>query len=718
MLFIVLMLLTSKTDYVWIAVAAIFIALVVTAYFFCCKLKDAFMKREEEKRLQKNENAEKICAICEKLLHNNSANMKEFKESLSAYISLLSSDMGKFLDKINGETVSIEGFVTQLASEQNEFVEYSRRMSESYNEKIDRLISELGKGIDSINSNYADVMEEMSQKHAAQIEQWSTSTEALAANMQNAIHATICNVDEHLTAQLDKSSRVIEEGVKNSKESIASLVDETKNMLLEHYQMLDELNHSTISGIRGLLVEKLNSLMEQERSAGDKLNANMDRYCRQLSESVIGFTNENISKMIVSCETVLNRSLNQIIEVNENTNEERSEAFGHYMNELENVYNETIEKHIKALKEQIYNSILEFSSENRQALDKNIELADGLISTEKEFISELEENNMKLRETIQNAFEEYSKSVERNITEFKNEVTGNISENANSTKSCIRDFEGKNEETIEMLAEKLRNYSDSFIDKSAQAIANVQADNNAKLQELCGRVSAYAQENSDFITHCREVNDAVGNHIHDMIQDRDELINDMKVISGEHIEGLETALKSNIMDMNRMLQEVNTKNSDRFHETMVDYRGKFVEANAEALAAVQHDNISSITTANEKIAELAVGMKKFSKDIAMVLSMLEGDIKKGLEDQANHSEDFHDKMDMLFEGKLDAYNVKLKEYNERFSELSSRIQEVIEACENNTSQYEQTLKLILDSQNAANSLNNEDIELLKSIMKR
>ena len=177
-------------------------------------------------------------------------------------------------------------------------------------------------------------------------------------------------------------------------------------------------------------------------------------------------------------------------------------------------------------------------------------------------------------------------------------------------------------------------------------------------------------------------------------------------------------MKSNIMDMNRMLQEVNTKNSDRFHETMVDYRGKFVEANAEALAAVQHDNISSITTANEKIAELAVGMKKFSKDIAMVLSMLEGDIKKGLEDQANHSEDFHDKMDMLFEGKLDAYNVKLKEYNERFSELSSRIQEVIEACENNTSQYEQTLKLILDSQNAANSLNNEDIELLKSIMKR
>ena len=151
---------------------------------------------------------------------------------------------------------------------------------------------------------------------------------------------------------------------------------------------------------------------------------------------------------------------------------------------------------------------------------------------------------------------------------------------------------------------------------------------------------------------------------------------------------------------------------------MAGYRDKFVEANAEAIAEVQKDNVDSITEANKKISELADGMKKFREDVTVVLTMMEDDIREGLEKQADNSDSFHDSINTLFDEKLNDYDGKFDKYNEIFNDLSSRIQVVIAACENNTSKYDETLKFILSSQKEANALNNKDIELLRSFMKR
>lgn len=779
LLFMALSLLAYKIEYIWIAVAAVWIGVAVSIYCFCRKLKDFYLRREEKQRTRENEGSEKIYQICntiidivkksnedlsdhltslagiqKKIIEDNgilchkleesvneickenglrineikesivnlngilSTNSAENKNQLAGMTKLFEND-SRILGDITGIVRDIKDTDSQHIDEMNKrFVEHSSQMSDDHNKKIDQLTCELKKGIDSMNDHYMHTMEEMSRRHAVQIEQWSINTEAIVTSTQDAINVMISNVDEHLTGQSVESRRVINESIKDSQKSIAGIVDKTQDVMQKQYKMLNELNYSVISGIQGLLEEKLSELIEQERNTRDMLNGSTDQYCQQLSKSVIGFTNESASKMITGCERILNDALEHIVEVSENINEKHSVAFGHYMNDLEKVYNETIGSHIKTLEEQVKNRISEFVAENKTALDKNNELAYELLSTEKNFITEFEGNNAKLRQTIQNAFEEYSKSVEGNIIQFKDTVTENIAETDNNAREYIGDFARKSDKMIETLAEKLRDYSEGFVGQSAQAIANVQADNNAKIQELCENVSMYAQENSEFIIHCKEANDAVADSVHDMIRDRQELIHKMKVISGEHIESLNTTLRTHIIDMNEMLQEVNTENSNAFSASMAGYRDKFVEANAEAIAEVQKDNVDSITEANKKISELADGMKKFREDVTSVLTMMENDIREGLEKQADNSDSFHDSINTLFDEKLNDYDGKFDKYNEIFNDLSSRIQVVIAACENNTSKYDETLKFILSSQKEANALSNKDIELLRSFMKR
>lgn len=50
--------------------------------------------------------------------------------------------------------------------------------------------------------------------------------------------------------------------------------------------------------------------------------------------------------------------------------------------------------------------------------------------------------------------------------------------------------------------------------------------------------------------------------------------------------------------------------------------------------------------------------------------------------------------------------------------LGKKIKDVINACQSNTSKYDETLRYIIEAQKEANSLNSKDVELLKTFMKR
>lgn len=76
------------------------------------------------------------------------------------------------------------------------------------------------------------------------------------------------------------------------------------------------------------------------------------------------------------------------------------------------------------------------------------------------------------------------------------------------------------------------------------------------------------------------------------------------------------------------------------NQLMIDYREKFVEANAKAIAEVQADNINSITDANEKVAQLAEDLKKFQGNIVGTLELLQSIINEGIKNQQTQDEEF------------------------------------------------------------------------------
>lgn len=572
------------------------------------------------------------------------------------------------------------------------FTENSLAMSSQHSEDLASIVSELKNVVELLTKKYGQVLDDMSDRQMTQIEEWKAGTAEILSNSNIKIEALMNNVEEKLLQNSNLASRVLDENISSTRNAVSEIVKDTRDLLQKQYEKLEELNSS--------------------------LSLDTKEYTKQLMEQILAVSGNNILEMESSCENVLRITVDRIISENEETGAKRTEAFEAYINELEKTYDSIISGHIKVLEEQISNSIALFISENKDALMTNNKLAADLISSEKSFVSEIENNNMKIRETINNAFAEYSKAVEQNIVDMKDVLTESIAIGSKNAIESIDIMSDMNIETVDGLTEKLRVYSDSLVEKSAIAIANVQSDNNEKLQNLCEQVSGYISENAKFITYCQDLSNALQSSISQLIDDRDRFIDDLNDISNHHLEGFDSHMKSRIQSMVEQLQSLNIRNAELFSGAMDEYREKFVEANASAIAEVQVDNVSSITDANDKISHLATNMKKFQEDICGTLSVLQSIIDTGVNEQKDLNENFDTDMKDLVDEKLSEYNNKLQQYNESIESLGKKITDVLNACQNNTSKYDETLRYIIEAQREANSLNAKDVQLLKSFMKR
>lgn len=572
------------------------------------------------------------------------------------------------------------------------FTEHSLAMSEQHSEDLASIVSELKNVIDLLTKKYGQALEEMSNRQMSQIEEWKAGTAEILSISNIKIETIMNNVEEKLLQNSNLASRVLDENISSTRNVVSEIVKDTRDLLQEQYEKLEALNSF--------------------------LSADTKEYTTQLMEQILTVSSNNIVEMKTSCEDVLGITVDRIISENEEAGIKRTEVFETFIKELEKTYDSIIGGHIKTLEEQILNSITLFISENKDALMTNNELAADLISSEKSFVLEIENNNVKLRETINNAFVEYSKAVEQNIVEIKNVLTDSIDIGSKNVTESIDSMSEMNAETVADLSEKLKIYSDSLVEKSAFAIANVQSDNNKKLQTVCEQVSGYISENARFITYCRELNNALKSSISQMIDDRDRFIIDLNAISNNHLEGFDGHMKSRIQNMVEQLQTLNIRNAKLFSDAMDEYREKFVEANASAIAEVQVDNVASITDANDKISQLATNLKKFQEDIYATLESLQSIIEEGVSEQKEQNETFDSSMNELVDEKLSEYNNKLQQYNEGIDSLGNKITDVMNACQSNTSKYDETLRYIIEAQREANALNTKDVQLLKSFMKR
>ena len=666
---------------------------------------NVFEKQNSELSKQSGEEISNICSSFTEIIQEFSSKISEYLnkletanneikhniESTSALQVETAKNNEEVVEKVFNIMDRIEADNKQTTNDLSvRFTEHSLAMSEQHSENLASIVSELRNVIELLTKKYGQALEDMSNRQMIQIEEWKAGTAEILSNSNTAIGTLMNNVEEKLLQNSNLASRVLDENISSTRNVVSEIVMDTRDLLQKQFEKLGELNSSL----------------------------DTKEYTQQLMEQILAVSSKNILEMKSSCENVLGIMVDRIISENEEMGTKRTEAFESYIKELEKTYDSIISGHIKALEEQILNSITLFISENKSALMTNNELAAGLISSEKLFVLEIENNNVKLRETIDNAFVEYSKAVEQNIVDIKNVLTESIATGSKNAIESIGLMSKKNTETVDGLAEKLKVYSDSLVEKSSIAIANVQADNNKKLQNLCEQVAGYISENEKFMSYCQDLSNALQSSISQMIDDRDRFIDDLNAISNNHVEGLDSHMKSRIQNMVEQLQSLNIKNATLFSDAMDEYREKFVEANASALAEIQVDNISSITDANDKISQLATNLKKFQENIYETLTVLQSIIDTGVSEQKEQGEKFETAMNELVDEKLSEYNKRLQEYNECIEFLGKKITDVMNACQSNTSKYDETLRYIIEAQREANSLNNKDVELLKTFMKR
>lgn len=634
-------------------------------------------------------------------------NIKKFQENLEQTnnesqnkIDLITKIQKKNLDDHNFFVENIANIIEDIKN-QNEkqieklseiFIEHSNLMSSRNIAEISKVSSEISAGYTTLTQMYDQTLREISQKHSIQIEEWKSCTEHIVATCEEKIESVIKTVEENLNKNTDENSTVIKDNVEITRNLIDQIVEKTQTLLS-------------------------NQLNKLERVYNELSSQTID-YTQKLMDKIQIISSNNITEISTKSENVMEGIAKRIEEENQHTTEKRIEAFEKYITDLESTYNSIISEHIEVLEEQIIKSINNFIDVNKNALENSNDLTTELIVSERSFVSEIETNNSKLCEIIDSAFKEYSKSVEKNITDMKTILAENINDSTKITRDRISDLVDKNEKTIDKLADKLKEHSDSLVEKSAIAIANVQADNNVKLQELCKQMAEYVSENTKFSEYCKELNDLLNKKIIQLIEDRSIFIEDLKTLSGEHTIDLDNKMQGRINDMINKLQNLNIENVSAFNNSMIDYRKKFVEANAKAISDVQKENVNSVSDAHKKIAELATNMKTFQVQIVEIVETLQSIISTGINDKKENDEKFDNNMQILFDEKLSEYDKKIQEYNDSFNQLGEKITEVMNACQINTEKYDETLRFIIETQKEANSLSSKDLELLEMFAKR
>lgn len=252
----------------------------------------------------------------------------------------------------------------------------------------------------------------------------------------------------------------------------------------------------------------------------------------------------------------------------------------------------------------------------------------------------------------------------------------------------------------------------------------MQKDNNLKLQAMSEEIAHMAEENRRFVADSTQFSKIANSQIGAIATRNEEMVEKLRKAGMENIDGLSGVLGGYLNRLQQQLDEHSNKNVRQFSNSMDDYRERFVQANAAALADVQISTVQSIENANDKVAELAEKLKETNRSI-LGLSHLQNqflaEMKETNEEQRETQEEFADqigdKLDDAKKAMAKSIEKELDEYNELFKQLAKKIDSVTDSVKKNTDEYRQTLKHIKEGQLAMNSLTQKDIQLMERLVK-
>lgn len=630
----------------------------------------------EKKRIQL-ENNQKIENFCLQLTQTLDNHDKEFSERITNIGSIqekLINDNNNFCKKIENNIESLK-----IASLEN------------YNNILDLL----GKQQETINTFFNDTEKIMTKNAMTFRDSIRVNSEAIADSAKN----SISNLDNAMEKQIE----ILSEAMEKSNAAFKAELSEKYNQFHKNHSELSDL----IKKFTNTSDSYINSLNEENKKHIIMLENSLEESNKKFKNNIIEVNNNNTTEIIQNCRSATENAVTSMFDENQKIAEFYRKEEEKYINSLSELYCQNIHDYMHQIEEKTEKLLAEISAENHAVFSENNEKTSQLINTENNFINSFTENNEHLKNIIKSLFENYNKSVQETISDFKTVLLEQLETNSRNSDNSISE-----------MTEKLRDYSDSFVEKSAAAIANVQADNNLKLQQLSDSLNNQVQENIKFIENCKDVNSRTNENIGLLITENNKFTDKLNNISENAVNNIDKAIQADLEAVSEKLSEINIKNAGLFSDAMENYREKFVTASAEAIANVQGDNLKAAEDAQKKIAELSEKIKKNNSDMVIILTQLDNIINSGIDNLNQANNKFYQEINDITDEKLDEYNDKIEEYNRTFEDLSERITEIINACRQNTESYEKTLEFITECRKEENSLNKEDIQLLSELIKR
>lgn len=328
--------------------------------------------------------------------------------------------------------------------------------------------------------------------------------------------------------------------------------------------------------------------------------------------------------------------------------------------------------------------------------------------------------------------------------------------------------------SINKLSEDMSKYIGELAEKNAaavgKAIAQVQGENNRELQNLSITLNKYIDENRNTIQENRETNEAVSANVNKLIDWSSNMSNEIKENTDSAIIHIRRVMDEKITGMTTELDKLERNNAEYFRDTMENYREKFVQANAEAIADTVIDLSSSVKETQGQIRELSdyvtksfdlvnenkEFISKFTagtddilnemkdinrelaeksvsnlKDIEVINKKCMDEIKEtvtelslaideykatSVETQENYEKILTDSKDINKTNAERIYDT-INKMSKKFIELTENNEETIKMINTNTEAYNSALTEIRRSQERAAMLSEQDFKLLERLIK-
>jgi len=504
---------------------------------------------------------------------------------------------------------------------------------------------------------------------------------------------------DHSKAVLTEQLELVNKGIKNqialSEKRTMDLQKSIRDEIEKQNAVIDSMQRFFENRVQDMCNEHnvlLGNIKEELLLYTDELDESLKIYSGDVSTGLRGIWDEKFGVLSQNCEAYLGNVSKSMVDDLKNCNFDllkvQTEQDHQKISEIAEKYDDIMEKYISYLKQEVSTGITNFQNVNRKAFEDHAAYTELLIQTEEDFISKLGMNNETLKGLISEGYRE-CKSASEDVAALLG-----------------RTLSGYNEVVVSELAEKLEAYSNELVEKSAEAVANVQKDNNLKLQEMCDSIVLYSGENIKFTQKCAEQNYDTKQRVDDLIDQNRDFLDKLNKVSDGSIKGMGDTLDGYLEKMGATVEKLNFENSNRFNEAMVEYRNTFVSENARALADVQGTTVADIKKAYMLIGSLSDSIQNSNDNNEKCISNMEELISDGSEEMNNTVKEMVKSVGDQFE--------KYGELLERYEEEKNGVLRIVQE---NTQNYEKTLKRIVDAQKEMNTLTEKDRELLEKLIR-